>query len=81
MGPTIPYFGKRAPISKSAPRIFFAFVNVFEGFEVDVISSYWKAYLNLFSPPYDSRARSPSWALWRPTSLIVMRYGAVSHKS
>ena len=36
MGPTIPYFGKRAPISKSAPRIFFAFVNVFEGFEVSV---------------------------------------------
>ena len=62
MGPTIPYFGKRAPISKSAPRIFFAFVHVFEGFEVIVFFSYWKAYLNLFATPYDSRARSPSWA-------------------
>ena len=36
MGPTIPYFGKRAPFSESAPRIFFAFVHVFEGFEVSV---------------------------------------------
>ena len=62
MGPTIPYFGKRAPFSESAPRIFFAFVHVFEGFEVSVFFSYWKPYLNLFSPPYDSRARSPSWA-------------------
>ena len=61
MEPTIPYFLKRAPIPKSATRIFFVFVPVFDGFGLIVIFLYLLVYFYFFACVLDSPEPFPSW--------------------